>query len=371
MVPANYLHFILLFLKLPRTGRLPRRRQLRMVLTIQRLRVAVGLVLFSLTTGTVGYMVIEHYTWLEAYYMSVITLASVGFSEVHPLSDTGRIFTSFLIIFNIGLFAYAISTITNIFAEGGFSKLLTEFRMNQKIEALNAHTIVCGYGRHATEVAQELSKQSMPFVIIENRPEKVELLRSETNWLYVEGDATEDHVLEEAGIHRARALVLTLPDDADNLFITLSARQMNPGMRIISRANNMADEIKIQRAGADHTVVPEQIGGFYMATLVTKPDLVEFFTLLSNMGPSNVVFEELRVDEIQDSLHGKTIGESGIINGSRVALVAIRHPNGQYELNPPSSTVLSPGVHIVVLGNPVQMQQFRKEVLPGGTTGRN
>lgn len=363
MFPANYLHFILLFLRLPSIQRKQQRRYLRMVLTIQRLRLAFGLVVFSLTTGTIGYVVIENYTWLEAYYMSVITLASVGFSEVHPLSNTGRLFTTFLIIFNVGLFAYAISTITGIFAEGGFTKLITEFRMNQKIEALNAHTIVCGYGRHATEVAQELSKQAMPFVVIENRSDKIEMLRSETGLLFVDGDATEDHVLEEAGIHRARALVLTLPDDADNLFITLSARQMNPGIRIISRANNPADEIKIQRAGADHTVVPEQIGGFYMATLVTKPDLVEFFTLLSNMGPSNVVFEELSVADLHTSYIGKTIEESGLVRSGSVALVAMRRPNGRYELNPLSTTVLSLGMHIVLLGNPEQMQQFRKDVL--------
>ena len=360
MYPANYVHFILLFLRLPGIQKSQRHRFERFVQTIVRLRLAVGLVLFSLVSGTVGYVVIEDYTWLEAYYMSVITLASVGFGEVHPLSPAGRIFTTFLILFNVGLFAYAISTITSIFAEGGFHHLLHEFRMNRKIEELNGHTIVCGYGRHATEVAQELAKQGMPFVVIENRAEKIEQLRTETGYLFVEGDATNDEVLKEAGIHRARALVVTLPSDADNLFITLSARQMNQGMRIISRANNPSDEIKIQRAGANHTVVPEQIGGFYMATLVNKPDLVEFFNLLSNMGPSNVVFEELRVGELKPEHQGKPIEESGLNMGGRIALVAVRYPNGQYELNPPPSAILHPDWHIVVLGNPEQMTEFRK-----------
>ncbi len=360
MFPANYVHFILLFLRLPGIQKSRRHRFERFVQTIIRLRLAVVLVLFSLLSGTVGYVTIEQYTWLEAYYMAVITLASVGFGEVHPLSPAGRIFTTFLILFNVGLFAYSISTITSIFAEGGFTNMLKEFRMNRKIEALNDHTIVCGFGRHATEVAQELAKQSMPFVVIENRPEKIEALRADTDFLFVEGDATSDEVLKEAGIQSARALVVTLPSDADNLFVTLSARQMNPGMRIISRANNAADEIKIRRAGANHTVVPEQIGGFYMATLVNKPDLVEFFNLLSNMGPSNVVFEEIQVSELKLSFQNKAMSESGLDKVGRVSIVAIRYPRGQYELNPLPSVVLHPDWHVVVLGNPEQMDAFRK-----------
>lgn len=363
MYPANFLHFILLFLRLPGRRIKQQTRFERFVQTIRRLRLAVLLVLFSLTCGTVGYVTIEGYNWLDAYYMSVITLASVGFGEVHPLSPAGRLFTTFLIIFNVGLFAYAISTITSIFAEGGFHHLLKEFRMNRAIEKLNGHTIVCGYGRHATEVAQELAKQGMPFVIIENRPDKIEYIRSETDFLFVDGDATDDEALKEAGINRASALVITLPSDADNLFVTLSARQMNQGLRIISRASNRADELKIQRAGANHTVVPEQIGGFYMATLVNKPDLVEFFSLISNMGPSNVVFEEMLVSELKPAYQNKTILESGLHHAGPVGIVAVRYPNGQYELNPPPSTSLRPDWHIVLLGNPEQMDEFRKNAL--------
>lgn len=363
MYPASYLHLILLFFRLPALQYRSQYRFRRIVQIVRRLRVAVGLALFALTVGTVGYVVIEGFSWLDAYYMAVITLASVGFAEIHPLSDQGRIFTTFFILFNVGLFAYAISTITSLFAEGGFYKLLNEFRMNRKIEELDGHVIVCGFGRHATEVAQELLKQGIPFVIIENRHDRVEQLRQMTDYLFVEGDATDDDVLEEAGILRAKSLVVTLPSDSDNLFITLSARQINPKLRIISRANNLGDEIKIRRAGADHTVVPEQIGGFYMATLVNKPDLVEFFTLLSNMGPSNVVFEEVEVGNLLPDYQGKTISESGLNSVSRVSIVALRYPNGQYELNPPATAVLRPDWHIVVLGNAEQMRSFKQNAL--------
>ena len=143
----------------------------------------------------------------------------------------------------------------------------------------------------------------------------------------------------------------------------MSARQLNPALRIISRANAEADEVKLKRAGADHVVMPERIGGFYMATLVNKPDLVEFFTLISNMGPSNVVFEEVEVSDLLPQFRGKTIEECGLFKQTRVALVAIRYPNGQYELNPPPTTTMLPDWHIVVLGNPDQVADFRENAI--------
>lgn len=362
MQAGNFFHYTLLFLRLHKRQHENRRYQ-KFIDLVWRVRVAVLMMLFSLGIGTAGYVLIEHYPWFDAYYMSVITLASVGFGEVHPLSTAGRIFTSFLILFNIGLFAYSISTITGIFAEGGFTKLLSDFRMNRNIENLKGHAIVCGYGRHATEVSQELAKQGIPFVVIENSPDKIEELRESTNFLFVEGDATHDDILEEAGIHRAASIVITLPKDADNLFITLSARQINPALRIITRASGTADASKIRRAGANHTVVPEHIGGFYMATLLNKPDLVEFFNLLSNMGPSNVIFEEISVLQLRPEFQGKTIADSGFRDVAPVSLVAIRHPNGQYELNPPQTVVLQAGWHIVVLGNQEQMTNFRQLAL--------
>jgi len=313
--------------------------------------------------GTIGYVFIENYPWFDAYYMSVITLASVGFSEIHPLGFWGRLFTTFLILFNIGLFTYSISTITGIFAEGGFTKLLRDFRMQQSIQHLSGHTIICGFGRHAMEVAEELSKQGSKFVIIENDEEKIAALREENVFLYVEGDATDDATLTEAGVERAAAIVITLPSDADNLYITLSARQMNPALRIICRAHTLADETKLRRAGADHTVVPERIGGFYMATLVDKPDLVEFFTLISNMGPSNVVFEEIPVQQLHTRFKDKTIASCGLFHSARVSLVAIRYPNGQYEFNPLPTTPLLPDHHIVVLGNMEQIADFMEQAL--------
>lgn len=362
MIRGTFLTFLLLFFWFPHSETGNRHYAERIFTVVRRLRWAVFLMIFGITVGTIGYVLIENYPWLDAYYMSVITLATVGFGEIHPLSGEGRLFTSLLILFNIGLFAYSISTITGIFAEGGFTKILRDFRMQQAIQQLKGHTIVCGYGRHAMEVVAELVKQNARFVIIENHEGKAALTR-EYGYLSIEGDATEDDILKEAGIEHAAALVVTLPSDADNLYITMSARQMNPVLRIICRAHTAADEAKLRRAGADHTVMPERIGGFYMATLVDKPDLVEFFNLLSNMGPGNVVFEELHLREFFHRLKGKTLESCGLFRHARVSIIAIRQPDGQYELNPLPQTVLHPEQHIVILGNMEQIAGFKEQIL--------
>ncbi|MCC6463331.1 MAG: potassium channel protein [Saprospiraceae bacterium] len=344
---------------LPKTRFAQQRYYQNLAAIIGRLRFAVFLVLISVATGTLGYRLIEGAPWFDAYYMSIITLSTIGYEEVVPLSTAGRMFNSLLIVFNLSLFAYSISTITSIFANGSFKLHFMEFRMHQQVAGLRRHTIVCGFGRHAILACEELAKQQIPFVVIEKSPEKIDLLRKDNNILYIEGDATEDDILREAGIEHAAALVVTLPADANNLFVVLSARQINPGLRIISRANNAADEIKIRKAGADHVVIPEQIGGFYMATLVYKPDLVEFFNLLSNMGPGQVVFEEVPVSSLKESYVNRSIQASHIDTDCRVPIVAVRYPDGRYALNPLPEVVLKPGMHIVVLGDPEQMRTFR------------
>jgi voltage-gated potassium channel len=351
--------FILYFFWQPKSARERYWRYGPIFKVFRRLRLSVLLMVLSVSAGAIGYVSIEKYEWLDAVYMAVITLASVGFSEVHPLSPMGRIFTIGLIVFNLGLFAYAISTVTSIFADGGFIALFNEFRMIQRVEHLKNHVIVCGFGRHATEVVGELNKQQIPFVVVESNAEKIEVLR-DSAFLYIEGDATEDHILEEAGILRARAIVITLPHDSDNLFITLSARQINSNIRIISRANNLADEFKIRRAGADHTVVPERIGGYYMAALVNKPDAVELSELMTSIGPGKLLFEEIPVHRLQRDVLGKTIRESGLLEAVSVSLVALRSPNGQYEINPSHDTVLRPEHHIILLGNTEQIEQFNQ-----------
>lgn len=358
----NWFLFFFLFIKLPKKGAVISSRHKAIIKVVLRLRWAITLIILSLLLGMLGFRVLEHYPWFDAFYMSVITLSTVGFGEIHPLGQGGRLFAAVLILFNLGLLGYSVSTITGIFSEGGFTKLLKDYRMHRSIQQLKNHIIVCGFGRHALEVTYELSKQGKPFVVIESNHEGIELLKEKYNYLFIEGDATQDLVLEEARIRDANALVITLPSDADNLFITLSARQVNPSLRIISRANSAADETKLRRAGANYTVVPERIGGYYMATLIEKPDVVAFFDLLSNIGTDKVVFEELPVETLALQYRNKTIQESGILQNTRISLIGVRQPNGEYELNPLPSLLLRPGLHIVVLGSQEQMNDFKQKI---------
>ena len=359
----TFLRFMLLFMQPLKIDEFTRDR-FRIIVTIVRaIRLSFLLVFLSVLIGVMGFRYLEGYSWLDAVYMAVITISTVGFGEVRPLSEEGRIFTSALILFNVGTYAYAISSVVRLFAEGSFLNILNEYQMHRDIEALSGHTIICGYGRHATEVAQELDRLDIPFVIIDNSPEKIEWLKTETGYLYINGDATHDEVIREAGIGRASSIVVTLPNDSDSLYVVLSARELNPGIRIIARANNHADELKMRRAGADETVVPEKIGGFFMATMVHRPDLMEFFKLLSNMGASNVMFEEIPVNKLKSRFANKTIGESGVTQIAPVSLLAIKEPNGTYKLNPDKVMLLKPGLDLVIMGEPDQVIEFKQKAL--------
>jgi voltage-gated potassium channel len=359
----NLLRLSIWFFWLPKLKYVPKDRLEHVFSAIRRLRSAVYLLAIAVFIGTVGFRLIEHTSWFSSYYMSLVTLSTVGFGEVIPLSHAGRVFTSFLILFNIGFFAYAISTITSIFADHDLHDFFAEYNMMENIQKLEGHTIVCGYGRHSIEVCEELVKEQIPFVVIEIDAEKIAHMDAETNYLFLEGDATDDEVLLEAGILRAAALVVTLPQDANNLFVVLSARQIKPDLKIISRLNNPADEQKLRRAGANHVVMPERIGGFYMAMLVNNSDLGEFFTLISNIGARRVVFEEISVMRLKPEFQGKTMAESGIQQAAKIPILAIKYPDGQYQLNPKEDVMLMPDMHIVVLGNIEQTDHFTNTVL--------
>jgi voltage-gated potassium channel len=310
-----------------------------------------------------GFMIISDAPFWDAVYMTVITISTVGYEEVVQLDANGRIFTSILIITNIGIFAYAVSIITSFIMEGNVQRLIKDYRVYQKIRNLENHVIVCGYGRHGFEVTSELVKQKIPFVIIEKEEEKIDELRENGEFLYIDGDATHDDILEEAGIERAASLIATLGEDADNVFVVLSARQLNPKLRIISRAFNQKAEAKLMRAGADHVVQPERIGGFYMATMAQKPDVVEFMTLLSNMGSAQIVFEEFEAREMREEYRGKTIREVNFRGLTGANIIGIHDEKGYYIINPTPDTLIRNGAKVVVLGNQKQMKDFKNLIL--------
>lgn len=323
-------------------------------------RIGLFLLLLSLVIGTTGYMSLEGYSVRDSFYMAVITMSTVGYMEVEPLSDAGRLFTSVYILFNIGIFAYALSAFTNFIVQGEiFVKMHTNLIHND-LERLHDHIIVCGYGRYGREIAHHFQLHRQPFVIIDSNKQIIEEIQtSPERLIYLEGDATQDEVLIQAGIKRASTLVAALSDDSDNVFTVLTARQLHPEIKIVSRSFNPKSAHKLKLAGANHVIMPEQIGGFYMATLVTKPGTVEFFTFLTNEYDSDVTFEELSYESMPESCRDQSIRQLQIHDRTGANIIGFRNQKGKYSVNPSPTTVLTPGSSFIVIGSHQQIDTLK------------
>ncbi|MFA7361409.1 MAG: potassium channel family protein [Candidatus Kapaibacterium sp.] len=218
------------------------------------------MLLISVVIGVAGYILLENYTFVEAFYMTMITITTAGYLEVHPLSDAGRIFTSLYLVTNIGIFFYGATTIVGLVIEGEFKNFYKNYNVKKKISELKDHVIICGYGRNGKQVCLELKDDKHPYMIIEKRENIIEELKTDENNLFIDGDATEEEVLIAAGIKNAKAIITTLPEDPDNVYVVLTARELNPSITIISRASNESSVNKLKRAGANNVIMPEKIG---------------------------------------------------------------------------------------------------------------
>jgi voltage-gated potassium channel len=308
---------------------------------------------FLIFLGTLGYMLIEDFYFLEALYMTVITIASVGFHEVRPLSDVGRIFTIFLILINIGLFTYFITLLSRYFFDLEFIKKYKTIKMENKIQQLTNHVIICGFGRNGKESAQVLHDNKIPFVILEEKNELETDLNFEVIHFMI-GDATKDEVLMEAGIKNARALITTLPVDADNLFVVLTAKQLNPGLTVISRASQDSSVNKLKIAGANNVIMPDKIGGAHMATLVMIPDVVELLSMMSIRNNS-----QFRVAEIK-AQKSITLHDLDLWKKTNCTILGIKNEGNHYNINPPASYFINPGERLIVMGSDDQISEAKK-----------
>lgn len=323
-----------------------------------KLYVALALILAMVSIGIVGFIVIEDYTFLEAFYMTIITIATVGFQEVRPLSDAGKVFTSFLIITSFGTFAYAISAITKYVVEGEFNYYYKFFKVNNIINKLNNHVVICGYGRNGKQAATVLQSNNQQFVIIEKNDTLVEQVR-EHGFLCIQGDCTQDEILHKTGIANARALITTLPIDADNLFVVLTARSINPKLTIISRASDDNSDKKLKIAGANNVIMPDRIGGAHMASLVIKPDVIEFLDHITGQGGPNINLEEIVFNELPEHLRNHTIKDLEVRNKSGANIIGFKTAHGEYVINPSADTKIIPGAKLFVLGTPDQVSKLR------------
>ena len=322
-------------------------------------RLGALLLVLDLLTGISGFMIIEGYRLVDAAYMTIITISTVGYTEVQPLSEAGQIFTSIYILVNIGLFAYVLAVFSYYIIQGEIFKNMHLTMINKRIQQLENHVVICGYGKYGKEAAAHLQEHDIPFVIIDNDPEEIEnIQKSDEKLLYVGDDATHDEALVNAGIKRARALVSALPDDSENVFTVLTARQLNPRINIISRAKGPNSKRKLLLAGASHVVMPEQIGGFYMAALVSKPGAVEFFSFITTQYRTDIGFEEITYQKLPEACKGKSIRQLHMRRATGANIIGFRHADGNYEVNPDPDTVLAPGTSFIVLGSKEQLEKL-------------
>lgn len=314
----------------------------------------------TIGSGIAGYMILEGYTFLDSFYMTIISITTVGYSEVVPLSETGKVFTIILLIVSWIIFAFAVTRITQFVVNGEINKYFKTRRLMKQIDHLDNHVIICGYGRNGHEAARILKAHGIPFLVIEKRHELMEKSRyEEGGLLHLEGDSTDDHVLLSAGITRARALIITLPVDADNLFIVLSARGLNPQLQIISRASDNNSIAKLKKAGANNVIMPDRIGGTHMATLISKPDVVEFINFLSGEEGQAVNIETVAYEQLPEELRGKPLDQIMNWNRSGVNCIGIKSAEGKFQINPPEDLVLYPGMKIIVLGDRNQISRMK------------
>ena len=326
--------------------------------TSHTLRIAIVLVSSAFVFGLVGFHFIEGYGFIDSLYMTVLSVSTVGFEVVNPLSPTGKLFVSFLIIFSLGSFAFVGSTVVRFFLDGEFVKKLKTNRVSKRIEKLTDHVIICGYGRNGEQAAIELTDHNHPFVIIERRENVILRIQEDPNLLYIQGDATNEEVLRSAGIEHARALIATTPNDADNMFVVLTARSMNPALTIVSRASEIGSDIKLRRAGATNVIMPERMGGQRMARLVTQPDVVEFVEYILLQRNKDISIHEVNCSKMAKCHIGKSLGELSIGGSTGTTIIGLKNSDDKYVFNPGSEYVLNMQDQLFVLGSPEQVRNL-------------
>jgi voltage-gated potassium channel len=326
------------------------------------------LVFFLITVGTAGYTVIEGWNFLDSVYMTVTTVTTVGYREIHPLSNRGIVFTLFLIVGGVGTMLYALSAGARTILEGELREVYGRRKLEKRIKALSGHYIICGYGRMGKIVARELMGEGVSSVVIEKTPGSYE---ERGDVLMLAGDATQDPILKEAGIERAKGLISVLPTDAENLFVVLSARGLNPNLLIVARAVEEGSEQKLIRAGANKVISPYHIGGLRMAHTVLKPTVVDFIEFATKSGNIELQMQEITVQE-GSSLIGMTLEACGMGRDLGVIIVAIKQAAGDTKFNPTYQSAVREGDTLIALGETSRLKIIedlakagKKDVEPG------
>ncbi|MEO6317794.1 MAG: potassium channel protein [Acidimicrobiales bacterium] len=318
----------------------------------RRLGVALAALAVVVLAGTIGYLVLG-FEPLNAVYQTVTTISTVGFREVEPLSPAGQVFTMVLILVGVGATLYALAAVVETILEGRLNELFGRRRMDKSIAAKHDHVIICGWGRVGRAIAAEVHAAKRDLVVVELDPLRV----ADESYDTVVGDATDDDVLEAAGIDRAVALVAAVDSDAANSFIVLSARALREDLFIVARARGQDSEGKLRRAGADRIVNPQSIGGARMAAFVLQPHVAEFLDVVMHDRALEFRLEEVEVPA-GSPLAGVTLGESFLRDRTGALVLALRDPDGQFRTNPRSDTRIEPGEVIIAIGTPAELESL-------------
>ena len=322
----------------------------------RRLMFALAALAFVMVAGTVGYLVLG-FGFLDALYQTVTTVTTVGFREVEPLTATGKVFTIALIVVGVGIALYTLGVIIETLLEGQLPEVFGRRRMERKITGMSEHVVVCGWGRVGRAIARDLVAMRASPVVVDNDPIRVENIQ----YPAVLGDATDDDVLDRAGVRRARALIAALDTDAGNLFVTLSARALRPELFIVARVRPEENEGKLRRAGANRVVNPQSIGGARMAAFVLQPYVTEFVDVVMHDRGIEFRLEEIPVPE-GSPIEGCSIREAHVRDRTGALVLALRDGNGTFTTNPPPETVVNADQIIIAIGTPGDLEKLQRLV---------
>jgi len=324
----------------------------------KRLLVASLLLLFIIALGTVGFRLIEGWELIESFYATVTTISTVGYGDFAPVTREGRLFTVLLVVFGVGTMLYAVTMFAEMVVEDRLKKILGRGSMESRIERMKNHYIICGFGRMGSHICREMAEEKAPFVIVEKNPEVLERIEDE-GYVYFKGDATDDKSLIRAGIKRAKGVVCVLSSDAENLYVILTAKELNPEAYIISRCEEETSEHRLLRAGADRVISPYTMGGTRMAMAILRPAMMDFIEITTRRQSLELRMEELPVSDAS-TIIGKSLEASEIRKKYGLIIVAIKKDSGKMIFNPQAAYMIEKGDRLIALGEDDDVNRFTR-----------